>query len=110
MPSVKLKRNVVEWWTATLKDGLLVPARGCTRIITFVESDERKEVRESHRVLTANIGDRFLVCGPSIDQIATLHVKSVRVEGWSSYFYVSHGAGAVNDGVVQLMKLKAKAT
>lgn len=102
---MRAKRSIREWFTAELRGNTLVPRRGCTRVVvTLAEEIEESSTRESHRSLMANIGDRLILCGPSINQIALAEVTSVVVDGWRASLIVSLGAGGVNDGTVHVLK------
>lgn len=104
------KRLIREWWTARLEGSLLVPARGCTRVVVKIDSEiEESSTREPQRVLTANIGDRLMVFGAGLDEVLLLEVSSVHVEGWSSRLLVVPLAGAANDGAVSLLKVRRSA-
>lgn len=102
----KPKKSVREWWTAVLRGDRLVPSRGCQRdVVVIGEPIEKTSTREPHRQLTANLGDRLLLCGPNWDQCAIARVKSIRIDGWTATMFVELGAGAVNDGSVQCMRM-----
>lgn len=101
------KRSIVEWWTGTLANNVLTPKRGCLRKVIEMKTLDEKSTNEPQRAMTANIGDRLMLFGPSIDQIATAEVRSIKVEGYASRLFVSVGCGAVNDGPVHILKIKA---
>jgi hypothetical protein len=111
---VKRARKVVhEFWSGDLRGNSFRPTRGCLRKIVELGgkggdlwSSERVS-NENHRSLTANIGDRFLAFGASIDEIQILEVMSIKLDGYRAEFVVSRGIGAVNDGAVKLHKLAA---
>lgn len=110
MRSKRVNRIVHDWFTGVLRGNTLVPARGCThKVVELGETIEEKSLREPQRYLTANIGDRLMLFGESLDQIQIVTVTSIRVDGWKSELVVSRGVGAVNDGNVHVHKIKAAA-
>lgn len=101
------KKSVREWFTATLRGDVLTPARGCTRIVvTIGDKIDETCTREPHRQLTANVGDKLLLCGASTGEIQIAIVRAIQVEGWKARLFLTPSFGAVNDGPVQVMKTK----
>lgn len=99
------KKCVREWFVGELRNGVLTPKRGCTRVVVRVGADiDETSHREPHRVLTANIGDRLILCGANVDQLQSAEVRRVEIDGWSSRLHLSLGYGAVNDGTVHILK------
>jgi hypothetical protein len=99
---VKSKRCIREWFAAELSGSILTPRRGCTRVVAEVaEQISEKSTRESWRTLTANIGDRLLLFGASVDQIQSVEIRSIRRD---YSFVVSRGYGGVNDGAVHVLR------
>ena len=99
------RRCILEWFGATLAGNRLTPRQGCTRKVTEVSTGEETTTREPHRVLMANVDDRLMLFGPSLDQIAIVRVKWIKAEQWSSVFFIEHGIGGVNDGDVRVLLL-----
>lgn len=101
----RAKKSVREWFVAELKAGVLTPRRGCTRVVAEIgETIEEKSTREPQRTLTANIGDRLILCGVGVDQIQSAEVRAIKADGYRAQIFVSLGYGAVNDGVVHVLK------
>lgn len=103
--AVGKKRLIVEAFRAVLSGDTLVPRRGCTRKTKTVGLDDEVMTKEPGRILCANVDDRLMLTGASIDQIAIVRIKWVRVEGWTTTYFVEHGVGGVNDGEVWAMRI-----
>lgn len=99
------RRCILEWFGATLAGNTITPRQGCTRKVVDIKTGDETQTREVHRVLMANVDDRLMVFGPSLDQIAIVRVKWVRVDGYKSVFFVENGVGGVNDGDVRVLLL-----
>lgn len=107
---MRSKRAVSEWFSAVLRGNLLTPARGCLRrVFTIADEITETATKESHRFLTANMGDRLLLCGSAADDIAIVEVKRIVIDGWKSLFHVRRRAGSTPDGFVHVLRLAVPA-
>jgi hypothetical protein len=94
-----VKRATREWFSAAIRiendNAVLLPRRGCTRIVLEIWPEEivEKSTREPQRALTANIGDRLIVCGDTVDETQLVEVTRIDVDGWSARLHVRLGAG-----------------
>lgn len=104
------KRVTRDWFVAALSGGVLVPRRGCSRV-TVELGDEIIETtaKDSTRQLMCNVGDRLLLMGAATEEVAVAHVAKIQIDGWTARISVLLSAGAVNDGVVNVLKLKGAA-
>ena len=93
----KPKRSARSWFKAAVAQllgdrAILVPRRGCQRVVVEIgEHIVERVTREPHRLLVANVGDKLLVCGPTIAETIGATVLRVEQEGYVERLHVALG-------------------
>lgn len=101
------------WFTGTLEHDELHARRARLRIDRGArrqkideEGNVISDLDERGAVLSANIGDRIMVFGPAIDEIATADVVTVYPSGDKVYIAIKAGEILPTTTSVKLLKLK----
>lgn len=85
---------------------VITPARGCHVRRTDADGEVIGDSFEPQTSLFLNIGDRVIVCGPSIEEIAAVTVLAVSRDAVSVYARISHGTFAETTTRVHLLPVK----
>jgi hypothetical protein len=71
--------------------GRLYLERGAHRRTTDAEGNVLADMREPGAVCVANIGDKLVLAGPTIEETAMARVETVYPDGQSMYVAILHG-------------------
>lgn len=108
---LKPKRSIRRWFTADLEQAgglsVLVPSRGCRVVTVEIGADEVTEQvsTDADAVLWANIGDRLILCGRSVDETQAATVLRIEhVAGIERlHLHLGYG-GPVTSAVVHVLQ------
>jgi hypothetical protein len=88
--------------------GRLYLERGAHRRTTDNEGNVLGDMREPGAVCVANIGDKLVLAGPSIDETVMARVETVYPDGMSMYVAILRGALHPTTKHVHVMKYALK--
>jgi hypothetical protein len=88
--------------------GRLYLERGAWRRTVDKDGEHLGDMRDPGAVCVANIGDKLVLAGPSIEETAMARVETVYPDGASMYVAILHGQIAPSTTRVHVMKYALK--
>jgi hypothetical protein len=85
--------------------GRLYLERGAWTRTTDKEGDVIADTKEPQRALVANIGDKLILAGPTIEETVVARVETVYPDGESMYVAITSGELAPSTKRVHVMKV-----